>query len=191
MTDERRPASELRLATGVSADFLDSLGAIVVNFAALEHAVSLCIWLLLSDLGLPSGTTTQVVTASLSFKNLQIMCAGLFVARFGEQDPDRESLMGMLSECGRAEERRNALIHSLWVAGYPGDEPQADRLKIISRLKHFEIQGESVKRSDLIAAANWFADLDIRLRQFMPTKLHGSPSALEDLRRQSPQQGGR
>ena len=166
-------SEELRLATGVSHEMLDSLGAIVVNFAALEFSVSACISMLLADLGLNgSSNAGHIVTASQPFRNLRVVCAALFRERFGDDNADYETLMEMLDECQEVEELRNALIHSLWVrATSEVDEPHGDRLKLSSNLKRFKIQEEAVKRSELIALANQMTDLDLRLRQFMPTKI--------------------
>lgn len=101
MADEPR----LRVATSVPRDFLEFIGAVSVNFGALENALAVSIWSLLDDDSGVPHERYQVVTAQLSFKQLVWMFANLYRERF--EGANEDTIAGFVKACSQAGDRRN------------------------------------------------------------------------------------
>lgn len=154
-----------KLATSVPDEFLEILGAISVNFGALENALAFTIWALLGDLSVHNEERYQIVTAQLSVKQLVWMAEALYKQRFPGKDED--AMRALMARCSTAERERNKLIHSLWVSGDIKDSEQlALRLKITAR-SEFKFQHEQHTTKELTTVAEQCADLSDELRKFI------------------------
>jgi hypothetical protein len=157
---------ELKLATSVPRDFLEILGAVSVNFGALENALSVSIWFLLGDASIMSQDRYQIVTGQLSFKQLVPMLANLYRHRFPGRNEDK--IKEFVKRCFNAESKRNEAIHSLWVGAMPeAGESKAMRLKITARSEGFRFKAEDFTKQQLIAVANQFGELAFEIQSFI------------------------
>ena len=131
-------AQEIHLATSASPELLAALGAVEVNFCALEDALGLSIWFLLGDFRAPLSEQYQIVMSQLSFHQLLTIFANLYRRRFPAESAG-DALASLTSACEKAATNRNRLIHPLWVEGRPAEDnlSRAERLKLISQLKRF------------------------------------------------------
>ena len=158
--------SNIHVATSVPKDFLEVLGAITVNFSALENALSLSVAFLLAGPGGVADKRYQVITAQLSFKQLVWMVANLYRERF----PGRNEtvIQDYVKQCFDAEGKRNRLVHSLWVGAMP-DAPvsSATRLKATSRADGLKFKAEQHTKEELTEVANDLAKLSYNLRSFV------------------------
>jgi hypothetical protein len=117
------------LTTDVGEKHLIALGKITVNFQLVEHHLAKLIWALLaSDL-----EVARTVTAELSFRTLVAVASSLYRLRVSK--PASISAMeDVMRRACKAEEKRNTMIHSTWIAGDPSEDP--GRLKSTAKLKH-------------------------------------------------------
>ena len=160
--------SGLRLATSVSDSFLDALGAVIINFSALEHSLSVMIWLLLDDREGKATRPYRIVTSQLSFRQLLNVFATLCRER---PELNHEELETLVHDCDKVNERRNSILHSLWVQGTPSGSPQAESTRHIARLKKFDTQCEVLTRGQIVDVADRLMDLDVQVRTFVPDHL--------------------
>ncbi len=108
MTDDEIKA--IHKMTALSEDFLAELGRITAHFALLENDL---IALTHRLLGLPENLARSI-TSELSFRSLQQLAASLLRERFPARVPALGDVLALVS---KAEEKRNAIVHSLWGAG--------------------------------------------------------------------------
>ena len=92
----------------------------------------------------------QIITAQLSRKNLVWAFVSLYRQRFPENGD--ENLEELKARVFQAEQKRNTLIHSLWVGG-AGDA--ALRLKLIARGQHKLAAEEHTKTNSLTWQMSW------------------------------------
>lgn len=101
-----------KLVIPLTDEHLRSLGKITANFALLEALVSLCIWTLIGG----EQRLGQITTAELSFSQKVTLLSSLYRYRVNSAEESTE-LKGLLSRIAQAEEKRNAITHSVWAAG--------------------------------------------------------------------------
>lgn len=154
------PASSIRLATSLPTEFLEALGAVAVNFGALENSLGSSIWMLLGGPSVENEEKWQIVTAQMSLKNLVWTFVSLYKQQFGQKN--ESALDELKARVFSAEQKRNALIHSLWVEG---DAGTALRLKLIAR-GEYKLAAEEHTKDQLIAVANELAQLTYDLTKF-------------------------
>ncbi len=153
------------MATSVPQDFLEGLGAITVNFGALENSLSNVILYLVAGMSVEGQEKYQILTAQLSFKQLVWSFGSLYRQRFPGED--EKKLKDLISRCFKAEHKRNELIHSLWV-GDPQDA--ATRLKLTAR-GEFKFNMTHHKKEELTEVANTLAVLSYDVVRVVITKL--------------------
>src|SRR5205809_6253592 len=101
------------LRAPVPPDHLRAIGDITVNFALLESSLSTFV----SQLIGADQRLGQIITTELSFRNL-IALASSF-NRFREVAPASVATCeALLNRALKAEERRNAVVHSMWAVGH-------------------------------------------------------------------------
>lgn len=155
----------IRLATSLPSEFLEALGAVAVNFGALENSLSSSIWMLLGGGAAEGEEKYQIVTAQMSLKNLVWSFESLYRQQF---DTQNESALKVLkTRIFSAEQKRNTLIHSLWVEG---DAGTALRLKLLAKGEH-KLAAEQHTKDQLIEVANELAQLTYDVTKFTVSTL--------------------
>ena len=118
---------------------LKALGRITVNFQSCELWISFLTWQLMGagqDVG-------RVLTSQLPFNRLCQVCLALFDIR--ETDSDlRARLSELVNRAQKAEERRNALVHSVWASPESPNDTSSMRLKFSVRKGKFHVIQEDV-----------------------------------------------
>lgn len=134
------------VSSSTSDDHLRAIGQITVNFSALEFALSFLVWAFLG-IGQEKG---EIITSRLSFRVLLQLASSLY--RHRVSDPEGiaqfDELLARISEAG---DRRNQMIHSLWMGNLDG---RTLRYKATIRQREGlkrQIQGMAVKDLDEIA----------------------------------------
>lgn len=130
--DARQTKAQRDYLTLIPVDILEAIGAIVVNFAALEEALSRAIWFLLAAPDEGAQLFHHCVTAELSYKQKVWMFANLLYERYGISE---EWLTEAKRRCFQAEERRNGFVHSVWQTWFPQKPNAVIRLKTRARGK--------------------------------------------------------
>lgn len=131
----------------VPGQHLKAIGDITESFALLENTLETMIGSMLNE----KQRIGQIITAELSFKNLRALMISLYLERHGEEDADFATLKGLMNRAGRAEEKRNQITHSLWLAG---DGATITRHKTTAKEKHgIRFQFEQLSINDLEAFA--------------------------------------
>lgn len=154
------PVEKLRLATSVHRDFLEVLGAITVNFQAVENTLSLSIWMLLGGMSAAADEKHQIVTAQMSAKSLLWAFTSLYRHQFPGKN--EKTLQELESRVFAAEQKRNTLTHSLWVEG---EGEAALRLKVIAR-GAYKLAAEEHTKEQLTEVANELAALSYDITKF-------------------------
>ena len=144
--DGRQKRAHHDYLTMIPVDILEALGAIVVNFAALEESLSRAIWFLIAPRDEGVKMYHQSVTAELSFKQKVWMFANVFRERYGHSE---QWLTDASRKCFAAEEQRNAFIHSIWQTWYPQKPDMATRLKTRARGKRLATTHHDHTREEL------------------------------------------
>lgn len=134
----------------LSDEHVKSIGKIVVIFAVLEFTISSCIHRLIGAIGTdhPVG---EIITAELSFSQKVTLLSSLYKFRLNDTEKLTE-LEKLLRRVALAEEKRNAVIHSIWASGDTRDT--ATRIKTTAKRKQglkFQFQKLSVEELDEIA----------------------------------------
>jgi hypothetical protein len=155
----------IRLATSLPAEFLEALGAVAVNFGALENSLSSSIWMLLGGGAAEGEERYQIVTAQMSLKNLVWTFESLYRQQFGTEN--ESALKDLRARTFSAEQKRNTLIHSLWVEGNAGT---ALRLKLLAR-GEYKLAAEQHTKDELIEVANELAQLTYDVTKFTVSTL--------------------
>ena len=154
------------MAMTVPADLRDrllhALGALVVNFSALEESLRDALWLL-------SGGDNQainVLTAGLGFRNL--------VEKFGavcrESDKLRTPVSDVEQFCGylhSLNDERNQLIHSAWAIRPSQDAPQRFKRKASTKAG-FTLDVQTVDPEEILAMAEKLRLVEVKLWEFVP-----------------------
>ena len=154
--------------TGDPDSFSTGIGRVVLNFSALEGALSIAIARCLS-LDAPLG---KIVTAELSFKLKVHMLSSLVRhlaphAKFNVGiDEPIQCWSKISSQCFRGEELRNQVLHSQWSGAYLRDM-KAHRHKVTAKAtrglaEHIEI----VDSSRLLDIADYIVNVTIFLEEF-------------------------
>ena len=117
---------------------LVQIGDMTVSFGHLEFQMR-CIFVYLVN---QSAIIGEVLGSYLSFSNLRAALSTLYEERFGDNTLFAE-LKDLLREAANIEQERNAITHSLWLAG-------ATRHKVTAREKTgFRAQFEQYSEEDL------------------------------------------
>lgn len=128
--------------TAVSDEFLCEIGRITAHFALLERDL---INLTHQLLGLPDGMARSI-TSELSFRGLQQLSASLLRERLPNEVAVFEKILGRVS---KAEEKRNAVAHSLWGAGW--QNTNGERTVIRTKFTAKQKKGLNLVREELTA----------------------------------------
>lgn len=122
------------------------LGKVVANFNILEVLLDFTIWLLLFGNSSKEQKTGQIVTAELSFKEKIALLSSLYQHRFPDKKPF-ETLNNMRKKLGKANSKRNCLLHSAYL---PSGRRVATRAKEKAGLI-FESENMSVEKIEKTA----------------------------------------
>lgn len=140
---------------------LIQIGDISVSFSLLESIIQLLAGSLISH-ELRIG---QIVSAELSFRNLRALTISLYLERFGE-DNEVTKIKDLMKRAGRIEDKRNQIIHSLWIVGI--DEDHVTRIKGTAKEKHgFKIQEQDMNSSELREIADEIKQLSKDMQDFL------------------------
>jgi hypothetical protein len=101
----------------ISEGIYSALGKVVVSFSMLEHALHFLAWGLINS----EQRVGRIVTTELSFRSLKALVSSLIRDRVAIPDVI-ERMDEALALSTRAEERRNLLMHSIWILGETPDE---------------------------------------------------------------------
>ena len=112
----------------VSEEYLKHIGDITVSFSILEETLKFFVGGLIHD-----WPVTQIITAQLPFRNIRTLLVSLYIERHGKDD-DFKTLRKYIIKCGKIEEKRNQIIHSIWLAG--DDITTVGRMKATAGEKH-------------------------------------------------------
>ncbi|MCP4680278.1 MAG: hypothetical protein GY854_33260 [Deltaproteobacteria bacterium] len=130
----------------VSEDVLCELGRVVAYQSLVESALAHFI----SSLLKLEHAEGQIVTAEISSRQLRSTLSSLLLQRLMEQPETDERARQLLKRIAKFEERRNALIHSLYWHGEGFSTDQATRFKLTAKEgKGLKIQHESINVKDL------------------------------------------
>jgi hypothetical protein len=118
-------------------EHLKAIGSIIVSFASLENAVETAIWALM---GIDS-TKGAIVTSEMSFKNLLALFSSLYLNKINAPD-EIEEMKALIKRSTQIEDRRNAVVHSLWGVRY------YKHGQIVVRMKTTAKVSKGLKRQD-------------------------------------------
>lgn len=128
----------------VPESHLKNIGDITVSFAMLESQLQSLIGSLLNE----RQRIGQIITAELSFKALKALLVSLYIERHGNDDSDFGQLKRLILRCGKIEEKRNQITHSVWGAG--SDVNHITRIKTTAKENHgIKFQFEDVSSQSL------------------------------------------
>ncbi len=145
----------------LSDDFLRALGRISANFQALEASIAFLTWSLINA----DQTIGQIITSQVSFNRLCDLLSSLFRYRVKEQAL-LEKLEEILRKASEAEQRRNTVIHSVWMTDDVSGEPF--RLKITSkRKKGLDIHTENIDAAELNKIADFIRNVAEDMLKFI------------------------
>jgi hypothetical protein len=88
---------------------LRALGRVTASFAALEAEIAYLVWLML-----PTLTTGFIVTAELSARSVRNLALALF-RDLSPKPAMLNELAALLKQADAAEQKRNRLLHSIWL----------------------------------------------------------------------------
>lgn len=150
-----------KLQAAVPVQHLEAIGRITVNFALLESTVGFFAWMLLGT----DQRLGQAVTAEASFRNQVALVSSLFRIRSADKSLV-EGLDVVLKSALAAEERRNAITHSVWAAGAGGRTITRIKTtaKVAKGLKH---QSEQMTADDLSTIAEQIAEAAGNVQEYM------------------------
>lgn len=136
-----------KLKIPLSDEHFRAIGKITAIFAALEENVSFYIWLLIGG----EQRLGQIITAELSLSQKVALLSSLYRYRSNSAEEPTE-LKELLSRVRQAEEKRNAIIHSVWGTGTTRET--ITRIKTTAKRSRgltFQFQQTSVRDLDEIA----------------------------------------
>jgi len=129
----------------IPPDQLVRIGDMTVSFALLEFQMQYIFVVLVNR----SVRVGRILGSYLSFSNLRAALNSLYKERFGE-DALYSELRDLLAEAAGIEQKRNAITHSLWVAGQTTST--ITRHKVTAREKRgFKAEFEQNSEDDLSA----------------------------------------
>jgi len=102
----------------VPPEFLERIGRITANFAVLESVLQTFIGRLISS----DHTLGQIISAELSFRGLVALLSSLYKYRVSDSARVAE-LDSVFKRVNAAEEKRNIVVHSLWMVSNTDDSP--------------------------------------------------------------------
>ncbi len=136
----------------ISDEHLRVMGDIMVSYSILGKIVEFYTWKLLDQ----NLRTCEIITAELAFGKLRILAMNLYRERYGE-DEDFVKLKDLFSDIQKFEEKRNQIVHSIWMAAEGDDIIQC--LKTTSKKSGLAYQEEFFSVNDL---ANFAEVIQIR-----------------------------
>jgi hypothetical protein len=128
----------------VGSEHLEAIGDITVPFTMLEAVLQSLVHTLLGG----KVSTGQAVTVELSFKNLRVLAASLWVDRFGKCEETVE-FVKLMARIRNVEEQRNQVTHSVWAGN---DDGQIVRVKTTAKegrggeMKHFPMSAADLNK---------------------------------------------
>jgi hypothetical protein len=132
------PRDNSRNVATLPDEFLKNIGRLVVDFASLESSIAIAIWNLLDA----DGSTGQIITSEMSFKNMLALFSSLLIHK--TNDPVAlEEMKVLLRRTKAVEEKRNLMVHSSW-----GMRVWTDGREAIVRLKTTAKISKGLKRQD-------------------------------------------
>jgi len=157
-------------------EHLKAIGPIVVSFASLESAVEIAIWALM---GIDS-TKGAIVTSELSFKNLLALFSSLYLNKTNSTDQIGE-MKELIKRSTQIEDRRNAIIHSVWGVRYYKHGQIVVRMKTTAKIsKGLKRQDEELTVEALENIHEEIIDVIAAWTQFLYKKLIMPKSDLPD-----------
>lgn len=149
-----------KLQAPVGPDHLRVIGSIAVNFALLESTVSFFVWELIGT----EQKVGQIVTAEISFRTLLDIFGSIYRHKVTDTNGLAE-IDTLLARCGQAEEKRNAVMHSVWAVGHSPSTVM--RFKTTAKRKRgFDFKSQEMSVNDLDAIAEELAEAAGDIRGF-------------------------
>ena len=118
-------------------EHLKAIGSIVVSFASLENAVEIAIWALMEI----DSTKGAIVTSEMSFKNMLALFSSLYLNKTNAP-AEVEEMKELVKRSTQIEDRRNAIVHSLWGVRYYKHGQIVVRMKTTAKIS------KGLKRQD-------------------------------------------
>jgi hypothetical protein len=151
----------------VPSKLLVHIGDITVSFALLESTIQNLVGPLISV----HQPINQIITAELPFRNLRALTISLYKERHGE-GPAFAALRELMNRAADLEEKRNQIVHSLWVTGDTADT--AKRFKETAKERHgYRIQFTNVAEQDLAGVASAIKELAADVQKFWSHLIQG------------------
>jgi hypothetical protein len=131
---------------------LRAIGAVIVNWNAIEMAMELAI------LGLYEVTADRgmVLTANISFQNKLTILRILATRGAIKDQTEAKSFVSLLERIEKAHIKRNEIAHGLWAKGKA--DGLATRMAIRVRGRRLSTISEQIPLADIEAIASDFAD---------------------------------
>ncbi len=151
--------SKRKLKSAIPNESLTPLGKVVANFAVLESNLDSSIWFLLFWDSTLEQRTGQIVTSILSFKNKINLLSALYQHRFPAEKPFKD-LEEIRKKLNKANEKRNDLVHSTWLAHSKKIKPKS------SEKKGFKLNFEDMEASEIDKIADLIAGVSYEMQKF-------------------------
>jgi hypothetical protein len=162
---------EEKLTGQASDDLTKALGAVVLNFAYLESALSMNIWVLIDISDINVG---KIVTAGKPFSALIDLFAALYRHRIVNilqsegmsAEVQIKSLTNLVGKMTEANDQRNQIIHSAW-AGNTEDPDIHSRFKFSAkRSKGLERVSKDISTEEVLKIAHTIAKVADEVLEF-------------------------
>jgi hypothetical protein len=164
--ESSRNEQQMKSIPLISAQHLQAIGLVTVNFAKLENAIEWFIW---SLIGQDEGIGL-IITTELSFKNLVALLSSLSRVKIANAEVLAE-LDRALKQALQADEKRNIILHSLWAQGQTRDT--VTRIKKTAKLsKGLQHQVEEMTAEDITSIANFIDNADLAIESLRVHYFH-------------------
>lgn len=127
--------------TEVTEEQLKCIGDITVSFAKLELVTQLLAGSLIAE----EQFIGRILTVELPFRTLRAVVISLYKERQKVEDEDYQTLQELMKRAAEIEDRRNQIIHSVWLGG---DENTITRIKTKAKERHglkFDVEDVTTK----------------------------------------------
>lgn len=151
-----------KLKAAIEEDLLKPLGLVSANFALLEETLSFAIWLLLVGNSAKEQRTGQIVTTRMSFREKIILFEALYKHRLPEKDLD--GFRKIKRRLKRANEKRNSLLHSTWLAS--GEKGSSMRSARHFKEGAIDFEFEKMSAKEIEKRAHSIAEVSHELQAF-------------------------
>lgn len=161
VSEKVRCSNVLTVPTKIPEEKLKAIGSIIARFQRLELTIMDFIHYLI-DSDINNKPITYILLARTPFKKLIEILASLSIKQSYDE---QENLKFLLTKANRAEEIRNAIVHSVWSWGI--------RSKIkINKQKQLVFESENLTADTLERVADKIYKLDVAFNNLLMKLLH-------------------